>query len=483
MLSTFNFYKMMNLKNLKKTKIVATIGPETESKEQLIRLMKAGMNIARLNFSHGDFAEHGARVKNIKEIERETGMSIAILQDLGGVKIRIGDFENDAIVLKRGQEFILNTKKVIGNESEVYVNYKKLAQEIEIGQVILLDDGTKELKVVAIKNNKIITKVVNGGMIRSRRGVNIPNARLSVEALTVKDKNDLEFGVKYDVDFVAISFVRQAKDILQLRKILNKKKSKAKIVAKIETPEAIENIDEIISATDVVMVARGDLAVEVPAQEVPHLQRMIINKCQIKGRPVIVATQMMESMIKNPVPTRAEVADVANAILNGTDAVMLSAETTVGNFPVEAVKMMSEIAKRTEREIKYQVVKDNEKYTKNTVNAVSRSVIRTALDIKAKCIVTLSESGETARKIARYRPAQAIVALTPEEKTRKQLEISYGCYAESIKGFKTVSETVVETKKILLDKKIVKKGDRIVIVPGIRFCKSGTTNMMIVEMV
>jgi len=471
----------MNLKNLKKTKIVATIGPATESKKQLLKLAKAGMNVARLNFSHGDFEEHGTRVKNIREIETETGKNIAILQDLGGVKIRIGDFDRDSIILKRGREFVLTVKKIVGDEKKVYINYKKLPQEIEIGQKILLDDGTKELKVVKIRKDEVVTKVINGGMIRSRRGVNIPNARLSVEALTLKDKSDLEFGLKYNVDFVAISFVRQAKDILQLRKILEKNNSKAKIVAKIETPEAIENIDKIISATDVIMVARGDLAVEVPAQEVPYLQRMIINKCQIKGRPVIVATQMMESMIKNPVPTRAEVADVANAILNGTDAVMLSAETTVGDFPVEAVAMMTEIAKKTEAEIKYQPVKDNEKYTKATVNAVSRSVIRTVLDVEAKCIVALTESGETARKIARYRPGQIIIALTPEQKTKKQLTISYGCYAESIAGFKTVSETVAESKRILIEQKIVKRGDKVVIVAGIPFGKTGTTNMMIVE--
>ncbi len=471
----------MNLKKAKKTKIVATIGPATESKKQLLKLMKAGMDVARLNFSHGDFEEHGARVKNIREIEKETGLSVAILQDLGGVKIRIGDFADDQIVLKRGQEFILTTKKISGDEKKVYINYKKLPQEIEVGQKILLDDGTKELKTIAIKGNEIVTRVINGGMIRSRRGVNIPNARLSVSALTPKDKKDLEFGLKYDVDFIAISFVRQAKDILQLRKILEKNNSRAQIVAKIETPEAIENIDEIISATDVIMVARGDLAVEVPAQEVPHLQRMMIEKCQVKGRPVIVATQMMESMIKNPVPTRAEVSDVANAILNGADAIMLSAETTVGDFPVEAVAMMTEIAKRTEQEIKYKPIKDNEKYTKDTVNAVSRSVIRTALDVEAKYIVALTESGYTARKISRYRPTQKIIALTPDTKTIKQLKISYGCYPEHIGGFHTVSETVAETKKILVERNIVKKGNKIVIVAGIPFGQSGTTNMMIVE--
>ena len=471
----------MQISKQKKTKIVATIGPATESKSQLIKLMKAGMNVARLNFSHGDFKEHGARVKNIREIEQETDLNIAILQDLGGVKIRIGDFINSQINLKKGQKFILTTKKILGNTEKVYINYPKLPAEIEIGQEILLDDGTKKLKVTSIRGAEITTKVINGGMIRSRRGVNIPNARLSVSALTPKDKEDLKFGFKHNVDFIAISFVRKAEDILQLRRILKKNNSQAQIVAKIETPEAIENIDQIISATDVIMVARGDLAVEVPAQNVPHLQRMIIKKCQIKGRPVIVATQMMESMIKNPVPTRAEVADVTNAILNGTDAIMLSAETTVGDFPIEAVTMMTEIAKRTEQEIKYKTIKDNEKYTKDTVNAIARSVIKTALDVEAKYIVALSESGYTARKISRYRPIQKIITLTPQAKTIKHLNVSYGCYAKPITGFKTVSETVAETKKILLSQKIVRKKDKIVIVAGIPFGKSGATNMLIVE--
>lgn len=471
----------MNLKNLKKTKIVATIGPATESKAQLLKLTKVGMNVARLNFSHGDFEEHGARIDKLREIEKEYGIQIAILQDLGGVKIRIGDFVDGQIALKRGQEFILTTKKINGDENKVYINYKKLPQEIEVGQTILIDDGTKELKTIKINGDEIITKVINGGMIRSRRGVNIPNARLSVSALTAKDKSDLKFGIEKDVDFVAISFVRKADDIIQLKKILNKSESKAQVVAKIETPEAIENIDEIISATDVIMIARGDLAVEVPAQEVPHLQKMMIKKCRTKGKPVIVATQMMESMIKNPVPTRAEVADVANAILDGTDAIMLSAETTVGDFPIEAVEMMSSIALRTEEEIKYKIVNDNEKYTKVTVNAVSRSVIQAALDVEAKYIVALTESGFTARKISRYRPAQMIITLTPDKKVLKQLNLSYGCYPESIDGFETVTETVAETKKILAKEKLVKKGDKIVIVAGIPFGKAGTTNLMVVE--
>jgi len=471
----------MNLTNQKKTKIVATIGPATESKSQLTELMRAGMNVARLNFSHGDFEEHGARVDNIREIKKELGLEVAILQDLGGVKIRIGDFEDDQIVLKNGQEFELTTKKIAGNEKKVYINYKKLPQEIEVGQVILLDDGTKKLVATKILEDGVVTKVIDGGMIRSRRGVNIPNARLSVEALTPKDKSDLRFGIERDVDFVAISFVRQANDILQLRKILDKNNSKAQIVAKIETPEAIENIKEIILATDVIMVARGDLAVEIPAQEVPHLQKMIIKECRVVGKPVIVATQMLESMIKAPVPTRAEVADVANAILDGTDAIMLSGETTIGDFPVETVRTMSEIATRTERDLTYKIIKDNEKHTKRTVNAISKSVVITATDVNAKYIVTLTESGFTARKIARYRPSQPIIALTTEDKTYTQMNMSYGCYSKHLSGFKTVAKTLKEIKVVLLEDKLVKTGDKVIVVAGVPFGESGTTNMMIVE--
>jgi len=471
----------MNTAKQKKTKIVATIGPATEGKSQLIKLMKAGMNVARLNFSHGDFEEHGARVDNIRKIKKTLGLDIAILQDLGGVKIRIGDFENDQIVLKNGQEFELTTTKILGNADRVYINYKKLPREIAVGQVILLDDGTKKLITTKILKDGVITKVINGGMIRSRRGVNIPNARLSVEALTPKDKKDLKFGIERNVDFVAISFVRQAKDILQLRRLLDKNNSQAQIVAKIETPEAIENIKEIILATDVIMVARGDLAVEIPAQEVPHLQKMIIKECRIVGKPVIVATQMLESMIKAPVPTRAEVTDVANAILDGTDAIMLSGETTVGEFPVEAVKTMSEIAIRTERDLKYKIVKDNEKHTKRTVNAISKSVVITAADLKAKYIIALTDSGFTARKIARYRPSQPIIALTTKDKTYAQMNISYGCYSKYLSEFKTVTEALKEIKMILSKNKLVKSGDKIVIVAGIPFGKSKVTNMMLVE--
>ena len=465
----------------KRTKIVATVGPASESKTKLQQLVKAGVNVFRLNFSHGDFAEHGRRIKRIRELEKKLAVKTAILQDLGGVKLRIGDFKDGEIVLKKGQNFILTTKKIVGDDKRVYINYKKLPKEVAVGQKILLDDGTKELRVVKIDGDEVLTKVVAGGLIRSRRGVNIPNARLSASALTKKDKKDLRFGLEQGVDFVAISFVRYPRDIKQLRNVLKRYKSPAQIVAKIETPEAVENIDEIISLTDVIMIARGDLAVEIPPQEVPHLQKMIIKKCRTAGKPVIVATQMMESMIKNPTPTRAEITDVSNAILDGTDAIMLSAETAMGKFPVETVRIMSKIAIRTEQEILYKNVLTGEKCKRQRINALTRSVVQTALDIDAKYIVVLTESGLTARKISEFRPRQIILALTPNVVTARQLNISYGCYPYNVDSFDTVENVIKKVKNFLKKNRLAKKGEKIVITAGIPFGKEGTANMMIIQ--
>ncbi len=335
---------------LKKTKIVATIGPVTTSEAVLTKLVKAGLNVARLNFSHGDFAEHQEKVDNIRIVSEKLGTPIALLQDLSGPKIRIGDFYQERVTLKEGDEFILTTEKCVGDEHRASVNYPKLPQEIKPGAFIMVDDGKKKLQVVSIKGNEIKTKIIVGGETKGRRGVNLPGTDLSISSLTAKDKKDIEFGVSNQVDFVALSFVRRAADVHELRRILEKKGLPAQIIVKIETTQAIDNLEEILRATDAVMVARGDLAVEVPMERVPLLQKQIVHMSRELGKPVIVATQMLESMISAPVPTRAEVNDVANAILDGTDAVMLSEETTLGKFPVEAVSMMSKIAMEIEAE-------------------------------------------------------------------------------------------------------------------------------------
>lgn len=470
---------------MKRTKIVATIGPVSGNFKIMKALVGAGMNVARLNFSHGTWEEHQKSFDLARLIAGKTDKPIAVLQDLSGPKIRIGDFYQDSIVLKNGGKIILTTKSCIGNEDRVFVNYKNLHKDIKPGAKILLNDGRNELRVEKISGNDIYCRIVVGGMIRGRRGVNLPGSYLGISSLTEKDKKDIDFGVKNNVDFMAISFVRTATDILGLRNILkNKKADQIKIIAKIETQEAIENIDEIIKVSDGIMVARGDLAPEVGTEQVPILQKMIIKKCNIAGKPVITATQMMESMIKNPVPTRAEVNDVANAIFDGTDAVMLSEETTLGEFPVKAVEVMTGIAEHTEENFDYEeILKNNRLLPKLISDSISYSVVNIAYNINAKVIIALTESGFTARMISRCKPKQPILVMTPNQKTCNRMALSFGCYPYLINKFKDISEVVDVAKKIAIKSKMVKRGDKIVISAGIPFGKSGGTNLILVQVV
>jgi pyruvate kinase len=334
---------------MSKTKIVATIGPASESVEMLADLLNAGMNIMRLNFSHGDFPEHQARIDNLKTATKETGIETHVLQDLGGPKIRIGDFDEEHVVLVPGAEFILTTEKMKGNHTKVYINYPLLPTEAKAGDMIFLNDGKQKLQVKSIEANDVVCTVLVGGEMKGRRGVNLPDSDLSIKSVTDKDVHDLEFGITNNVDYMALSFVRHGSDITELRDILNARGCKAKIVAKIETPQAIAHIDEIIRLSDAIMVARGDLAVEVPFETVPRLQKMIVKKCNDAGKFVIVATQMMESMIHHSVPTRAEVSDVANAVWDGADAVMTSAETANGKYPLETIVAMTKVVEETEK--------------------------------------------------------------------------------------------------------------------------------------
>lgn len=465
----------------KKTKIVCTIGPATESVERLTTLVEEGMNVMRLNFSHGDFAEQQHRVDNLKRVRTTTGKIVAVLQDLAGPKIRIGEFEGGMAILKEGATFTLTTEQVLGNDKKVYINYPLLAKEVKVGGYILLHDGKKKLQITGIKGNDVITKVIVGGEIKNKRGVNLPGAYLSISSITDKDRKDLEFGIKNKVDFIAISFVRRPGDVLELRELLKKAKSKAQIIAKIETPEALENIDEIIKLADGIMVARGDLAVEIPAEEVPLVQKMLIQKCNALGKPVITATQMLESMIKSPVPTRAEVSDVANAIIDGTDAIMLSEETTLGDYPVEAVQMMTRVALRVEKDV----------YTTDTIaeydeshgvtDVVSQSAVLAAHEVEARFIVALTASGRTARMVARYRPSERIVALTSSETVANQLMLSFGCYPVVVPKFTHVEEVIPLIRKTTIVEKIAAKGDRVVVVAGMPLGKMKETNMLLIE--
>ena len=467
---------------MKKTKIVATIGPPTTDVKKMEELLMAGVNVMRMNFSHGDFAEHQVKVDNARTVSGKIGIPVALLQDLGGPKIRIGDFYKESVVLEEGQTFTLTTEKIVGDEKRVYVNYVSLPMEVEVGGLIMLHDGKKKLEIINIKGNEIVCKVIIGGEIKGKRGVNLPGAKLSVSSLTKKDKDDLEFGFKNKVDFIACSFVRRPEDISELRDILDKAKSKAKIIAKIEDREGLENINKIIELVDGIMIGRGDFGIEIGVENMPMVQKEIIKKCNKAGKPVITATHMLESMIKSPVPTRAEVSDIANAILDGTDAIMLSEETALGQYPVEAVRIMAKVAERVEKEMgyvkKYFAIPGKED---NITDAVSAEAVDLAYNIGAKYIVALTYYGFAARMIARYRPVQRVIAMTPNEKVANQLLLTFGCNPVLIEKLNTLPAAIKEAKKHCLKSKLTQKGDKIVIVAGMPFGKSGMTNTIMVE--
>lgn len=469
---------------MKKTKIVATIGPVSANEKVLTKMVVAGLNVCRLNFSHGDHMIHSQSVAVIRTVSKKLNVPIAILQDLSGPKIRIGDFYQDRVMLTAGDEFVLSTKKCLGDEHRAYVNYPTLPEEIEPGKFILLDDGKKKLEVLSIKGDEIRCTIVVGGETKGRRGVNLPGTELHISSLTAKDKKDLEFGLREDVDFFALSFVRKAEDVRELRAILNRRKSKALIIAKIETDQAIDNLEEIITAADGIMVARGDLAVEMPMEQVPLLQKRMVHMARELGKPVIVATQMLESMIHIPVPTRAEVNDIANAILDGADAVMLSEETTLGEYPVETVATMTKVALSVEEAPFRRSIERGDSLGLDFIaESVSGATVAVAHEVGAVAIVALTESGFTARAVSRYRPEQPIAVFTPWERVVRQMCLSYGCYGFKVDPFKHTSEVMDRTKVMLVKEKLAKKGDRFVVAAGVPFGHRGGTNLMMVRTV
>lgn len=468
----------MNTKT-KKTKIVATIGPSSAKEDVLKEMFISGLDVVRMNFSHGDHESHQKNLNLIRKVAKKTKTSVAVLQDLSGPKIRIGDFKDGKVMLKNGQSFTLTTKKVLGDESIVYINYEKLPKEVSVGSSVMIFDGKIHLKVEKIEGDEIRCKVVSGGEISNRKGVNVPGANLSIKSLTDKDKKDVLFGIKNKVEFIAFSFVRNASDVLELRSILNKAKSKSFIITKIETVEAVQNFDEILKVTDGVMVARGDLAVEVGAENVPVIQKEIISKCNEAGKPVITATQMLDSMEHSPVPTRAEVSDVANAIFDGTDAVMLSGETATGQYPVESIKVMSRVALTIEESLpsrKFISLSEGE----DIINAVTLSVVRVAEDVNASAIIALTESGLTARMITRFRTPFLIFSISPHQNTYNQLILSYGVTPVKMICSKNVDLFTKQITKFALENKIVKKGEKIVISAGMPFGRVGSTNTLFV---
>ncbi len=465
----------------KKTKIVATIGPVSANETMITKMAESGLNAVRLNFSHGDFAEHEPKVHITRAVGKKLNKPLAIMQDLSGPKFRLGDFYQERVTLVAGDLITLTPEKIVGDEKRVSINYPTLAREIKVGSLIMVDDGKKKFEVVSIKDETVVCKILQGGETKGRRGVNFPGANLSVSSLTTKDRKDLQFGIKHEVDAVALSFVRQAKDISKLRQLLNRAKSRAMIIAKIETREAVDNFDDILELTDGIMVARGDLAVEVAPEEVPLIQKAIIWKCHQAGKPVITATQMLESMIKSSTPTRAEVSDVANAIFDGTDALMLSEETTLGSYPLEAVQMMSQIARRVEENLDSNGFNNSSKH--GVADAVSQAVVETAFNVGAKFIVALSQSGFTARMISRYRPSHSIIAFSSNPKDLNKMALLYGCYPVLVKTCCELNEVLTLVRAYALKHKLAEKGDKVVIAGGLPLGLGIPTNMMTVEVI
>ncbi len=467
---------------MKSTKIVCTIGPASQKLDVMINLVKAGMNVARMNMSHGSYDFHRETMKNVREASRRTGTFTGILLDLQGPKIRTGRQSKELIELKRGELIQLTTEDIEGNWKILSINYKPLPDEAHPGEKILLDDGNIELKVISIENRIITCKIINGGTIRSFRGINLPDTAISTPSLTKKDIKDLEFGLENDVDFIALSFVRKAEDIIALKKRIADAGKDIFVISKIEKPEAIEHIDAIIDASDGVMVARGDLGAETSPQDVPIFQKQIIRKCNAANKPVITATQMLESMINKPRPTRAEANDVANAIFDGTDAVMLSGETAMGEFPVEAVTVMANIAERTEKEVDYygfaEKMYDSTKEYHTDADAVCYAGCTLCNTVDTRYIAGFSLSGNTLKKISKYRPVRPILGMSPHESILRRSALFWGVHGVKIDHVESTDALLKHTNSVLTEKKLCKPGDRIVTVSGTPLHRGVHTNMI-----
>lgn len=477
---------------MKKTKIICTMGPNTSNRELLKDLALNGMDIARFNFSHGDYEEHKSRLDLLKSVRDELDLPIAALLDTKGPEIRTGLLKDDKkVTLTEGQTFILTTEEVLSDESRAYINYSGLNEDVQPGNKILIDDGLIELEVKEVQGRDIVCHVINGGELGARKGVNVPNVKIKLPALTDKDKEDIVFGIQEGFDFIAASFVRTADAIYEIREILEQHGANMGIIAKIENAEGIENLDAIIEAADGIMVARGDMGVEIAAEKVPYIQKMIINKCNEACKSVITATQMLDSMIRNPRPTRAEVTDVANAVYDGTDAVMLSGETAMGKYPVEAVKMMSQIVEDSESHLDYESYRRRDKALKNTSNisnAVCYAAVATAHDLNAKVIITPSISGFTAKMLSKWRPSAPIIGLSPSAASVRQMQIFWGVKPYQAKRADSTDILVYSSMELLKEKGVVNPGDVTIVTAGVvsyarRHEPASDTNIMRVVIV
>ena len=472
---------------MKKTKIVCTIGPASESVDMLVNLINAGMNVCRLNFSHGDYEEHGARIKNIREAVKITGKRVAILLDTKGPEIRTNDMENGAITMKIGDSVRISMTEVLGTNEKFSITYPELINDVNVGSHILLDDGLIDLEVTDIDRdaNEIVTVVKNEGVLKNKKGVNVPGVSVNLPGITEKDANDIRFGIGQGIDFIAASFVRRASDVLEITKILEEENAThIQIIPKIENQEGIDNIDEILKVSDGLMVARGDMGVEIPTEDVPVVQKALIKKCNALGKPVITATQMLDSMQRNPRPTRAEANDVANAIYDGTDAVMLSGETAAGDYPLEAVQTMARIAVRTEETLVNQDSFALKLYSKTDMTeAIGQSVGHTARNLGIQTIVAATESGHTARMISKYRTKAHIVAITFSEQKARSLSLSWGVYATVADKPSSTDEMFNLASKVSQEEGYASEGDLIIITAGVPVGEKGTTNLMKIQMI
>lgn len=468
--------------NLRKTKIVATIGPATESEEMLRNLVNFGVNVFRLNSSHDEFENHRKRIQRLKKIRDEEKISFSILIDLSGPKIRTGELREEKITIEEGDNLVLTTEKVLGTKEKISINYSKFPYEVKKGDIILINDGTIELEVLETKEKEVVTKVVRGGTITHHRGVNLPGVDLSISPVTEKDKKFIQLAIEENIDYIALSFVRKASDIKLAKSLSNG----IPVIAKIETAQALQNLEDIVKESDGVMVARGDLGVEIPLSEVPIAQKEIIKTANRYAKPVITATQMLETMIKNETPTRAEISDIANAIFDGTDAVMLSAETSIGEHPLEAVNVMNEVAINTEKYIhKYDA--NNNSWIKNLYilenieDAVSHAAFKLSENVNAKLIITPTSTGRTAMNVARFRPKVPILAPTPNQSTYYRLSLVWGVIPVKIDPTLTTDEMIIKVIKISKELGLAKTFDKVIITAGIPWGRPGTTNTVQVQ--
>ncbi|MDE2637087.1 MAG: pyruvate kinase [Chloroflexota bacterium] len=467
----------------KHTKIVATIGPASRHPETLRAMIRGGMNVARINFSHGDHRAHGETIDNIRRLAAEEGAVVAILCDIQGPKIRIGDLQQDPMVLGIGDNITLTLDDVIGGNGIVSLPHPEFLRDIEAGTILLLDDGNLQFNVREADGRNLLCDVLVGGPLKSRKGVSAPNARLTLSAITDKDREDIRFALAKDCDYMAMSFVRSAADIRELKGLMKQLGQHAAVIAKIEMGEALENIEEIIAVCDGIMVARGDLGIETPAEEVPFHQKRIIKLCNLAAKPVITATQMLESMTENPRPTRAEASDVYNAILDGTDAIMLSAESASGSYPVRAVEVMSEIASIAEQNLGYQrATSFDERAVGEAGEDISDAICRTTTEIsqaiKPRAIVTTSMSGYTTRRVAKERPNTPILCMTPNATTQRRMALVWGVTSLQVQEFTTIDEMISLIVRTAHEKRLVERGDRLVIIAGVPFGIDGQTNLV-----